>query len=72
MVKKPAQALERVTVMDKKYEEIISLPHHTSSTRSHMSSHDRAAQFAPFAALSGHDAAIKETERQVEEKMNKR
>lgn len=46
-----------------KYENIINLPHHQSSTRKHMSNYDRAAQFAPFAALTGHDEAIKETAR---------
>jgi len=46
-----------------KYEDIINLPHHVSSTRPQMSMADRAAQFSPFAALTGHDAAIKETAR---------
>lgn len=45
------------------YNDIINLPHHKSSTRPHMSNRDRAAQFAPFAALTGHDSAIKETSR---------
>lgn len=45
------------------YDDIINLPHHQSSTHSHMSNYDRAAQFSPFAALTGHDAAIKETAR---------
>lgn len=45
------------------YEDIIHLPHHVSTTRPHMSVADRAAQFAPFAALTGHDAAVKETAR---------
>lgn len=45
------------------YENIINLPHHQSSTRKHMSNYDRAAQFAPFACLTGHDEAIKETAR---------
>jgi hypothetical protein len=45
------------------YNDIINLPHHKSSTRPHMSNRDRAAQFAPFAALTGHDSAIKETAR---------
>lgn len=45
------------------YENIINLPHHQSSTRKRMSNYDRAAQFAPFAALTGHDEAIKETAR---------
>ena len=46
-----------------KYDHIINLPHHQSSTRPHMSNHDRAAQFSPFAALSGHEEAIEETAR---------
>ena len=45
------------------YDDIINLPHHTSTTRPHMSAYDRAAQFSPFAALTGHDAAISETAR---------
>lgn len=46
-----------------RYQHIINLPHHQSSTRKRMSNYDRAAQFAPFAALTGHDEAIKETAR---------
>lgn len=46
-----------------KYDDIIHLPHHQSTRRPHMSLHDRAAQFAPFAALSGHEQAIEETVR---------
>ncbi len=49
------------------YDDIINLPHHVSATRPHMSQHDRAAQFSPFAALTGHDAAIRETARLTEE-----
>lgn len=45
------------------YNDIIDLPHHTSTTRPRMSMIDRAAQFSPFAALTGYDAAIKETGR---------
>lgn len=52
----------------KKYEDIINLPNHRSKTRPHMSLHDRAAQFSPFAALSGHEAAIEETARLTETK----
>lgn len=47
----------------KDYSKIINLPHHQSATRKRMSNYDRAAQFAPFAALTGHDEAIKETAR---------
>lgn len=48
---------------DHSYEDIIHLTHHVSTTRPHMSIYDRAAQFAPFAALTGHDAAVRETAR---------
>ena len=52
-----------------KYDKIINLPHHVSSTRPHMSMIDRAAQFSPFAALTGYDAAVKETARLTEQKI---
>ena len=45
----------------KNYEDIIGLPHHTSAVRRPMSMINRAAQFAPFAALTGHDEAIRKT-----------
>ena len=44
------------------YEDIINLPHHVSKTHTPMSMWNRAAQFAPFAALNGHNSALKETE----------
>lgn len=44
----------------RKYDDIINLPHHQSKTRPHMSIYDRAAQFSPFAALTGYDDAVKE------------
>ena len=50
-----------------KYNDIINLPHHQSSKHPRMSIHDRAAQFSPFAALTGHDEAIKETARLTDE-----
>ena len=43
-----------------KYADIINLPHHVSRNHPQMSMGDRAAQFSPFAALTGHDAAIAE------------
>ncbi|MBR3779657.1 MAG: hypothetical protein IKK63_00475 [Clostridia bacterium] len=49
--------------MDEKYKKIINLPHHVSETRAHMSMIDRAAQFSPFAALTGHGEALDETAR---------
>jgi len=43
------------------YDDIIGLRHHTPRTHSRMNPSDRAAQFAPFAALSGQEEAIEET-----------
>jgi len=48
-----------------RYDDIIHLPHHVSKTRKPMPMINRAAQFAPFAALTGHDEAITETARQT-------
>ena len=45
------------------YEDIINLPHHVSSRHPQMSMISRASQFAPFAALNGHSAAIAESAR---------
>lgn len=50
------------------YEDIINLPHHESVTRKRMSKENRAAQFAPFAALTGYDDAIKETARLTDDR----
>lgn len=52
-----------------RYADIIDLPHHTSSKRPRMSRENRAAQFSPFAALTGYDAEIKETARLTDEKL---
>ena len=49
--------------MSESYEDIINLPHHVSPTRPRMSMADRAAQFSPFAALSGYGDAVQETAR---------
>ena len=46
-----------------KYEDIINLPHHVSKTHPQMPLYDRAAQFSPFAALTGYEDAIRETAR---------
>lgn len=46
-----------------KYSKIINMPHHTSPTRKRMPISDRAAQFAPFAALTGYDSMVEETAR---------
>jgi len=45
------------------YDDIINLPHPTSAKHPRMSLYDRAAQFSPFAALTGYDDAIAETAR---------
>ena len=55
--------------MSSKYDEIMGLPHHVSKTRSQMPMSDRAAQFAPFAALTGYDDAVKETGRLTDDKI---
>lgn len=54
--------------MTGKYDDIINLPHHVSNTREPMSIMERAAQFSPFQALTGYEAAIKETARLTDEK----
>ena len=52
-----------------KYDDIIHLPHHVSSTRPHMPMLDRAAQFMPFRALTGYEDAVRETARLTDEKI---
>ena len=51
-----------------KYDDIINLPHHVSSTHPHMPILDRAAQFQPFRALTGYEDAVQETARLTDEK----
>ena len=51
-----------------KYADIIHLLHHVSRNHPQMSMADRAAQFSPFAALTGHDAAIAEAARLTDER----
>lgn len=53
----------------KKYDDIINLPHHISTKHQHMSMEMRAAQFAPFAALTGYEDAVKETGRLTSERI---
>ena len=55
--------------MTNKYDDIINLPRHISKKHNPMPIIDRAAQFSPFAALTGHDIAIKETARATEERI---
>ena len=52
---------------DDNYEDIIELPHHVSCIRKRMSMLERAAQFSPFAALTGYHDAVKEMELFVED-----
>ena len=52
-----------------KYDDIINLPHHVSSRHPQMPMMNRAAQFSPFAALTGYDDAIRETARLTDEKI---
>lgn len=53
----------------RRYGDIIDMPHHDPVGRQRMSVAMRAAQFAPFAALTGHSEAIEETRRYTEEKV---
>ena len=54
--------------MSNKYSDIIDLPYPQRSARPRMSMHDRAAQFSPFAALTGYEDAVEETARVTEQK----
>ena len=51
-----------------KYDDIINLPHRVSPSRKKMSNHDRAAQFAPYAALAGYGDAINEAARSTDDR----
>ena len=55
--------------MNEKYKDMLRLPHPVSATHPRMSLQDRAAQFSPFAALTGHGAAIAETSRITQERI---
>ena len=57
-------------VFDDNYDDIINLPHYESKTHPRMSMHQRAAQFSPFAAVTGHDEAVKETERLTDKQID--
>ncbi|MBR6609322.1 MAG: hypothetical protein IKK99_03795 [Oscillospiraceae bacterium] len=56
--------------MKRNYDDIINLSRHISDKHPHLSVHDRAAQFAPFAALTGHSEAVSETARYVDQKID--
>ena len=51
------------------YDDIIRLPHHVSEKHPQMALSDRAAQFSPFAALTGYEAAVDEAARLTDEKI---
>lgn len=55
--------------MSGNYDDIINLPHHVSKNHQQMAMIDRAAQFSPFAALTGHSDAIDETARLTDGKI---
>ena len=59
-----------MTEAEKKYADIINMPHHTSHNRPRMSDTDRAAQFSPFAALTGYDSTVAEAGRLTDKKLN--
>lgn len=50
------------------YDDILHLPHPTSKTHRRMSRQDRAAQFSPFAALTGYEAVVEETRRLTDQR----
>lgn len=52
-----------------KYEDMLNMPHYVSKNHSRMSMMDRAAQFAPFAALTGHEKQVKETAEKAKERI---
>lgn len=55
---------------DRQYDDIINLPHHISKKHPQMSLYARSAQFAPFAALTGYEEAVKETVRETNERID--
>ena len=58
-----------MTESNHRYDSIKKLPHHQSATRPHMSLNDRAAQFSPFAALTGYEDAVAEAARLTDTKI---
>ena len=58
-----------MTESNHRYDSIKKLPHHQSATRPHMSFNDRAAQFSPFAALTGYEDAVAEAARLTDTKI---
>lgn len=58
--------------MTENYNDIINLPHHVSAKHPKMSMYNRAAQFSPFAALTGYEKAIEEAQKKQEEAVMRR
>ena len=58
--------------MTENYDDIINLPHPSSTKHPRMSMYNRAAQFSPFAALTGYEKAIEEARKRQEEKVRQR
>ena len=56
--------------MNSKYEVLLSMPHHVSKSHPQMSANDRAAQFSPFAALTGYEGVLQETGRVTEQRID--
>ena len=67
MLSEKSLSLPNITGDMGEYDDIINLPHHVSKNHPQMSMWKRAAQFAPFAALSGYSEAVKDAERENEE-----
>ena len=55
--------------MSGRYDDMLFLPHPDPKTHPRMSPQDRAAQFSPFAALTGHSAVLREAARQTQERL---
>ena len=55
--------------MDKKYDDIINLPHYEPKNHQRMTMDERSAIFAPFAALTGYEELVKETSRITDNKL---
>ena len=58
--------------MTDNYDDIINLPHHVSQRHPRMSMYNRAAQFSPFAALTGYEKASEEARKKQEAEVRRR
>ncbi len=61
--------MQKKTENPHRYDDIIDLPRHVSTSHQHMAVSDRAAQFSPFAALTGYESAVQETARLTNQKV---